>query len=679
MNNKILNELFGTKKSKKSYYDPLKSMGFGTTKSTSHNKGNDILGMGYSGKSKKSKGMTDILGPMKGMQHKHIGSHKGPAIIEKKTPNVDLRKLMGYQGHPHPSSILGDKVTSKQKKALSKDPWADWDGDGVVNGLDCDPMNPNKHGFFTKAKNLLTGKGYREDTKREKERAEFAKRQKEVTKEVDKEAQEREYNKNIHFDTKSTYDKPDAEVRKIYDEERAFEEAQHDMPQRNLAKEQFNKEMDVYAAKIRRDKAYAKVQEGPSAEGGFKEAQEKFNEFEIAQGDLKKAAESYNKFDDEIKSVQNKRQESERAEQEQKAQRKKEREEKTRIANEKFANVLDKYGKRAKSFYDEKAIEAGFESATEKGKVSYARPLQRLTGYAFLTPEQRAAAKEADVQVRQQQSIKKLGEEYFDREVGGKLKYGIESDLRAVDSLGKSVPLDVRTKMKENILQKAARQREIDTIKQTKAKTELETEAKIYQKALPVRMAQIQKDIEYTKQQRSLSRFNIAKQDLEYERIKQMQRRGRSQLIAPQQAPDVVSVLREQQGPRVGGLSDFGVLPKYNPSVSIPAQRQETYQPEKPKFVYRQQSDVLGKKDSRLRTTEESNYRGESEVMKVPRSNKYVSGKVLRGYERVYVGKGAYVRKGRRRIKPTWDKSKRPKRKFTPYVTTYGTKKAYGQ
>jgi len=57
------------------------------------------------------------------------------------------------------SDIVGDMITSKQKKALKKNPFGDYDKDNVINGLDCDPLNPNKHGRRLRFKrdNLLKG------------------------------------------------------------------------------------------------------------------------------------------------------------------------------------------------------------------------------------------------------------------------------------------------------------------------------------------------------------------------------------------------------------------------------------------------------------------------------------------------------------------------------------------
>ena len=57
-----------------------------------------------------------------------------------------LRKLL--LGGKSKGSIIGDHITKPQKKAMKKQPFGDWDGDRVINGLDCRPKNKNKHGYW---------------------------------------------------------------------------------------------------------------------------------------------------------------------------------------------------------------------------------------------------------------------------------------------------------------------------------------------------------------------------------------------------------------------------------------------------------------------------------------------------------------------------------------------------
>ena len=49
------------------------------------------------------------------------------------------------------ANIIGDKVTPQQRRYLNRHKgmkrFGDWDKDGVINGLDCQPRNPRKHRF----------------------------------------------------------------------------------------------------------------------------------------------------------------------------------------------------------------------------------------------------------------------------------------------------------------------------------------------------------------------------------------------------------------------------------------------------------------------------------------------------------------------------------------------------
>ena len=58
------------------------------------------------------------------------------------------------------TTILGDKITKPQRKVLNKKSiiprFGDWDKDGVINALDCEPRNPMKHGFLSKIKEKLS-------------------------------------------------------------------------------------------------------------------------------------------------------------------------------------------------------------------------------------------------------------------------------------------------------------------------------------------------------------------------------------------------------------------------------------------------------------------------------------------------------------------------------------------
>jgi len=79
--------------------------------------------------------------------------------------NKSLKKMVNLGSN----SIVGDRVTKKQKslfKRAKKQPgllFGDWDGDGVINGLDCQPRNKKRHGIKTKIGNFIKGRGFRED------------------------------------------------------------------------------------------------------------------------------------------------------------------------------------------------------------------------------------------------------------------------------------------------------------------------------------------------------------------------------------------------------------------------------------------------------------------------------------------------------------------------------------
>jgi len=65
-----------------------------------------------------------------------------------KDPLFDLMSM--------PNTIIGDRVTKKQKKVFKKalkqksfmPMFGDWDGDRVINGLDCQPRNKRKHAYW---------------------------------------------------------------------------------------------------------------------------------------------------------------------------------------------------------------------------------------------------------------------------------------------------------------------------------------------------------------------------------------------------------------------------------------------------------------------------------------------------------------------------------------------------
>lgn len=70
----------------------------------------------------------------------------------KKQPKDSLFNLFKGQGNP----ITGDKVTKSQRQVLKskKNLFGDWDKDGVINGLDCQPRNKKRHMAWRKPESV---------------------------------------------------------------------------------------------------------------------------------------------------------------------------------------------------------------------------------------------------------------------------------------------------------------------------------------------------------------------------------------------------------------------------------------------------------------------------------------------------------------------------------------------
>lgn len=136
-----------------------------------------------SSKHMKVKSSTSMLGNNFKTNFRDISS--APIVNKKVTRSVPVKhthmkhfetNALGNIKDPKLGMVIGDKVTSKQRTILKSNNWdkiwTDSDKDGVINGLDCDPMNKNKHGFFAKAKNLLQKKGFKEHSTVAKEKLE---------------------------------------------------------------------------------------------------------------------------------------------------------------------------------------------------------------------------------------------------------------------------------------------------------------------------------------------------------------------------------------------------------------------------------------------------------------------------------------------------------------------------
>lgn len=77
--------------------------------------------------------------------------------VSKKKPKKNKDPLSSLMLKPSKGSIIGDMITKPQRKVLKKKNtimrFADWDGDGVINGLDCRPRNRKKHNYRKRLKN----------------------------------------------------------------------------------------------------------------------------------------------------------------------------------------------------------------------------------------------------------------------------------------------------------------------------------------------------------------------------------------------------------------------------------------------------------------------------------------------------------------------------------------------
>ncbi len=141
----------------------------------------NILGDVMNGQSKKTdmgfiKDMvstkTNALSAVK--PTKDTSKLKDFAYKKKKTPALDMKiqdpRKVNQLVMGNKNTIVNDRgKTKKQKKYLKENKgvkrFLDSDGDFVPNGLDCSPMDPDKHGLWSKTKSWLKGKGFREPEK----------------------------------------------------------------------------------------------------------------------------------------------------------------------------------------------------------------------------------------------------------------------------------------------------------------------------------------------------------------------------------------------------------------------------------------------------------------------------------------------------------------------------------
>jgi hypothetical protein len=119
--------------------------GFGPSKSKQSNV--DIRSLAGFGNSSSMGNIQQMVG---------VGTHQKP---------MNIREIAGISSS-NATDIIGDRVSSKQRKFLKNkdmDMFADYDGDGVINGLDCNPYNKNQHGIGDRVKNFFKGQGFTSD------------------------------------------------------------------------------------------------------------------------------------------------------------------------------------------------------------------------------------------------------------------------------------------------------------------------------------------------------------------------------------------------------------------------------------------------------------------------------------------------------------------------------------
>lgn len=93
------------------------------------------------------------MNPMAGMI---IKKENSAGFMSKK----QMPKQYNFSMAKSATMILGDRVTKKQKQVLTSKNvmlrYGDWDKDGVINGLDCMPRDPTKHGFWQNVKSKFS-------------------------------------------------------------------------------------------------------------------------------------------------------------------------------------------------------------------------------------------------------------------------------------------------------------------------------------------------------------------------------------------------------------------------------------------------------------------------------------------------------------------------------------------
>ena len=728
-------------KQQKKTKDPIRGL-FGTPQpniqglfsaSSKKDTSKDLLSMYGFTKTKKKQTLVDpFLGGMfkstskKPLVNPNVMSMFGTYKSQQKTKShIDPNLMSMFKGKGHPNPL--DKVTKEQSAFLKKTRmgtgkshkrFMDKDGDGVIAGLDCKPYDPTEHGILTKAKNWMTGGGFKEDDKAAIERR---RREMEKTKQ---EALERSRQEIKEYDETEKQVEEKSEIAAgITKEIKPHREKARELDMRAqekrsmIASKLVDQGLDIDDFIQKTDK-YKEAIEKP----GIKEIKQEVDKLESERDQYKMYEAPWSealretrqakkiqddKIDDTIGSItdvaqKQKEQESydEWAKEFKEFTKQREEQEKAKRAEE----MKGKAGlHQVPGYIEEKLIDADHYRyhKDDKGKlqkkVDLRGKLSRVTGYMFETKEARDKLREDDRKRQLDKDIETIG---YDRYIKIRNK-----ELKGGDGKRKPISPD---EVKEMVAQEAAKKRrEKELALRKEAEQRPEDEAQRAQR------------IKYAQLQQTLSEANIA-ETLRRKRMQQQEAGGgilqfmvgqRPQSMRPGTAyvperpytspfserrtefgegPEVV----HEYGLRPGSyeysargqppkeiVSRFGFRGGYAPTVPTDPEAQKRYEEDRPKFVYKRKPGAFTRKSSRLRAGDDPKPGEVSEPSKKKRAGKrYPWTKPMQGWERIYVGKGRFGGKGRQK------RSKVPeqygthghvdktglKRKFVPHVKAYG-------
>lgn len=550
----------------------------------------------------------------------------------------------------------------KQRNIISRfsSYYTDVDGDRVVNAMDCYPFDKSRHGVgswlkdkYTYAKSYVTAPRYKgEDLEEHNKKVIEAEN-----------AQIEDAEDQMSFIKKTRF--------KAY-EERGFEKE----PSAPYSIKQ-EKEYNELKTELKREKA-----EDEKADNIYRKLKETHN---ILKKQLSKTTDESKK---QILETRLEKLEYDVDDADLKAQR--EQDETDKIKNKLNKLPKELRGKEPKlgkfgSFKESIFADIGYTS----GKIK--RGASKLADYRFEEPAKRQKLKEHDI---------KIGEEKLDKQVIQQ-----ESLTRAAAtglSPGEQSSTDRETNKLQTRFEKGyiSKSDYISALKRQekiiKSKSKLAREKRKFELGTfgTQRIQQRQQE-EYAKLQIAQSKFNIGLLGPQAE-----QKRVLTSLSIAQ--------AREQQGrmrglSSAGDLSQFTVFPKQrvmpgwngnereeksldfaliktvggkSPLLEMPKGR---YDPKASRFVYRRRIGQFTRKSTRVQAKEKGDlFPG---MISIPSSKKSKGAmfpwtKPMKGFDREFVGSGRHIKKGRPKrgkTKYAIKTIKPPKRKFTPFLSTYGS------